>query len=285
MARTITIRISGRATGTDAPTADDLLDQVRDYLEILLGVESALAEDGRNAIAWRVVNATKVNPIGFEMQPFPVQYGVSIDRRSDIVVRQAAEGLSALQRVPERPLYFSDKVLGRAERIFERVTNGLSLSEIDFGEGITPISITPTTARGAAKNAKLALQPIGKPYREIGSVEGYYKGVEKDGFGRRLLFIRSRLTGDDIKCILRGAALSKIEENRIADVYANTRIVVLGTINFRAPGKISQVDANDILFPPGRGDLPSIDDILDPEFTSGLRTEEYLERLRDGRLS
>ena len=31
-------------------------------------------------------------------------------------------------------------------------------------------------------------------------------------------------------------------------------------------------------------ELPSVDDILDEDFTGGLRTEEYLERLRNGQL-
>lgn len=34
-----------------------------------------------------------------------------------------------------------------------------------------------------------------------------------------------------------------------------------------------------------KDELPGVDDILDDEFTGGLKTEEYLERLRNGRLS
>ena len=50
-----TIKLSVRARGEiDSPTVEDLLDQVRDYFEILKGVEQAVAPDGANAIEWRI---------------------------------------------------------------------------------------------------------------------------------------------------------------------------------------------------------------------------------------
>jgi hypothetical protein len=58
------IKVSIKARGeSDFPTVDDFLDQVRDYFEILGGVEQALAEDGMNAIEWRIVGATTNSPI------------------------------------------------------------------------------------------------------------------------------------------------------------------------------------------------------------------------------
>ena len=48
--RVVRIRIRGHGAETDAPSVEDLLDQVRDYVEILKGVEAAIAADGENAI-------------------------------------------------------------------------------------------------------------------------------------------------------------------------------------------------------------------------------------------
>jgi hypothetical protein len=45
------------------------------------------------------------------------------------------------------------------------------------------------------------------------------------------------------------------------------------------------VDAEEFIFLRQRSDLPQIDEIIDPDFTGGIRTEEYLEKLRDGTLS
>jgi hypothetical protein len=285
MSRVITIRISGRGAGTDAPSADDLLDQVRDYLEILRGVEAAVAEDGQNAIDWRVVDAHKNSPLALQFAPFPRQYAVNIDHRVEIVARRTAEGLKALQERPERPPYFTDKVVARVERVCARVTNGLDLSEVSFGEGLPTAVVTAATARAAARNALLILKPTDRPYKEAGSVEGISQGVQKDGYGRHLLYIKSRVSGEEVKCILRGAAEQKVEERRIADILRGCRVLVSGTIEYRSLGSIFQVIATDVNFLRSHAELPGVDDILDETFTGGLRTEEYLERLRDGNLN
>lgn len=39
MSRVIKLRVNGRGAGTDAPTVEDVLDQIRDYVDILRGVE------------------------------------------------------------------------------------------------------------------------------------------------------------------------------------------------------------------------------------------------------
>lgn len=140
-------------------------------------------------------------------------------------------------------------------------------------------------ARSAAKNTELALKPVDKPYAELGSIEGIARGVDVDGHGRRLLNVRHRLTGDVIKCILHGQALEVIGRHTVGDVFQGLRVHVYGTIRYRSLGHISQVEATEILFARPRADLPSIDDILDETFTGGLKSEDYLERLRDGRLS
>jgi hypothetical protein len=285
MGKTIKIKVEGRSADTDAPTAEDLLDQIRDVLDILRGVESAMADDGGNAIDWRVINATKASPLSFELQAFPRQYAVNVGPRVEIVTRRVAEGMKLLQDRAERPLGFTDKVIAKAEKVFERVTNGLSLTEITFGDDLPPVVTTPTTARAAARNAHAILKPADKPYREFGTIEGTFHRVQRDGYGRKLLYITHRISGEEVKCVLQNEAVAKIEHNEIADVFRGKRLLVRGIIYYRGLGRISQIEAVDIDFLRPRGELPSIDDLVDEEFTGGLSSEEYLERLRDGRLT
>lgn len=283
--RVVKIRIRGHGPETDAPSAEDLLDQVRDYLEILKGVETALAEDGQNAIDWRVVNAGKSSPLQVELGAFPRQYAVNIDRRTHAVVLRTAEGLSTLRERAERPPFFTDPVLNRVRRTFERVANGLDLSEVDFGDGVPSVVVTPLVAQLSANNVRLVLTPGDTPYRELGSIEGVTEGVERDGLGRRILYIKHRLTGESVKCFLSGSALEAVEDSRIAEVYRSRRIRVFGIVHYRSLGRIRDVDVTEAEFGRPRAELPSIDDILDENFTGGLRSEDYLERLRDGRLN
>lgn len=285
MSSVITFKISGRGAETDAPTADDWLDQIRDYLDILHGVEEAIAEDGQNAIDWRVVNATKSSPLCIQLQAFPRQYAVNVDRRANAVMHRTAAGLHELGRSPERPLFFTDQVLAKAEKTFARVTNGLDLSEIDFGSGLPALVITPSTARGSAKNAQLALKPVDRPYKELGAVEGFVTSVERDGYGHRILWIKHRLSGNQVKCLLFGAALTTIEQQEIGEVFRGRRLLVMGTVHYKAVDHISQIQATDVKFFPPKSDLPSVDDILDEDFTGGLSSEAYLENLRNGQLS
>jgi hypothetical protein len=88
-----------------------------------------------------------------------------------------------------------------------------------------------------------------------------------------------------IKCLARGEAPSEVERHEIADIWKSRLIRVFGTIHYRALGRITQIECDAVHFLRSRGELPRAGDIVDPNFTSGLRSEEYLERLRNGDLA
>jgi hypothetical protein len=106
MARVITLLISGAGAGTDAPTVDDVLAQVRDHFDILDAIEEAVAESGGNAIDWRMVGASMDSPLALRVAAFPKDYAVNIDQRAELTVRHTAAGLNSLQAGAERPPYF-----------------------------------------------------------------------------------------------------------------------------------------------------------------------------------
>lgn len=277
------IKLSIRARGpTGSPTVEDLLDQLRDYFEILEGVEEALAEDGRRALEWRVVSASTNTPITIEAAAFPKDFGVDIERRAEIVTRQTALGLNALKMGGERPPFFTEEILVKAEKMFERVTNGLDETLIDHGPDLPGLGLTPGIARAAAANTRAVLAPKAKPYKELGSIEGNAQRIERDGFGRRILWVRYRLNGESIKCLCSGEAASELEQHQIKDVWRHRRVQVYGMLHYRGIADLREVDAIKIRFLRDRNELPNVEDILDPDFTRGVRSEDYLARLRDG---
>jgi hypothetical protein len=281
MSKTIKLSIAARGE-SDSPRVDDFLDQVRDYFEILNGVEEAIAEDGTNAIEWRIVGASTNSPIALEAQAYPTVFAVNIDRRVELVTRQTALGMQQLRLGRERPPYFTDKVLARAEKFFERVTNGLETTVVDFGDDLPKLEVTPRVASEAVANVRSVLTPPDKPYTELGSVEGTARSIERDGRGRLIFYIHSRLTGEEVKCFVSGEAAEVLGEHQIRDVWRGRRVQVYGKLHFRGLGKLQQVEAIRIRFLRDRSDLPGVDDILDPDFTGGLRSEDYLARQRDG---
>src|SRR5690606_4344477 len=139
--RTIKIQIVGRSPETDAPSVDDLLDQLRDYFDILKGVEQAVADDGSSEIDWRVIDAGKNSPLALEAAAFPRHVEWSVARRAALVVTHTARGLHPLQISNERPPYFDDKVLQKAEDFFARVTNGLAETAVDYGPELPKLTL------------------------------------------------------------------------------------------------------------------------------------------------
>jgi hypothetical protein len=248
------------------------------------GVEEAIAEDGAREIEWRVTGASKNSPLEFELTPFPRRHGMNIEHRAHEVKEHVATGLAALRTRAERPSYFSEPTLERTAKLFERVANGLSLTRIEFGDGLPDIEITPANAHEAAANITSVRKPKEKPYREIGSVEGTLQCVERDGYGRPLLYVKLRLDGEIVKCLVRDGARSEVERHEIAEIWKKRRVRVLGTIFYRALGRITQIEADSVQFLRPKEELPKADDIVDENFTGGLKSEHYLERLRNGDL-
>jgi len=287
MSKIVRFTIAGHAPDTDAPSMEDLLDQMRDYLDILRGVEEAAAGASESAIVWRVVEASRNSPLMLGVEAYPKQFATNIDQRVAIVLRETAQGLATIKHRPERPKFFTNAVMRKAKRIAERVTNGIGMTKVDFGPDLPAVEFTPSVARSAIRNVDLVLSGPGRPYQEIGSVEGYLQGVELDGFNRRVAYVRERVTGEHVKCVIprRASQLAlDIAGRRIGDVWSKARVQVFGRIFYDGPGRIDRVEAEDIRFLRPRSELPQIDDVVDQNFTSGLPAEEYLERMRDGTL-
>ena len=167
---------------------------------------------------------------------------MNIERRTKRLKEQISTGLSALRLKPERPSYFTEPVLEKAEKLFERVTNGLNLTTIELGDNLPNIEITPPDAKLTARNMTAVRKPKEKPYREIGSVEGTLQRVERDGYGRPLLYVKLKVSGETIKCIAKGSAQSEVEHHKIADIWKNKRVRVFGSIYYRALGQTSRLN-------------------------------------------
>lgn len=284
MAQPIKFRIRGSGDA-DAPTVDDFVDQLRDLISLIEGVEKAVAEDGSEAIEWRITQATTNSPIAIEATPFPKHFGVNIDARVLAVKTAVSAGFHTLATDAERPAYFNRSILGRAKKIAQRVTNGLSETDIDWGGEAEPVQLRPATAALVAHNAERLLKPKVRAYTERGTLEGYHDGLTPGPQGKHLLFVRSRRTGDRIKVTLSAAAYEDIRHREIDEVLEGRRLRVRGALHYKAAHNLDHVIAESVQIMPRREQLPTLDEIVDRGFTGGLSTEEYLEALRDGQAS
>lgn len=281
MARPVRITVVGVAdTVSDAPTVDDLFGQLRDFADVLKGVERAMLPGRGSELVWRITDAAKNSPLSIELTPFSVDAGAIVAQRATEVERAAAEGILALQRGEMRPAYFTEDVLQKAKRLHQRVQKGLASTTIVFEPGVAPdIIIDRPKAQETERLADVAIGQASTPYREIGSVEGFITKPELDGHGRAVLRFKARLTGEEVKAYASGEAFHQIEQLRLSDVWHGARVRVYGLISYRSLGQIDVINARGIELL-DNGSLPDIDDIIDPNFTGGLSTEEFLRRQR-----
>ena len=152
----ITIRSSDG--GTDAPTVNDLLGQVEDFVHILEGVEESIASDGKKEIVWRVTDASKNSPLTFEITPFADNPAMNITNRVMEVESAAIGGLSALQRGVTRPMHFTDTVLRRARNLHSRVQNGLAETtfSVDSSIASSPVVLNRRVADSFKRTRELS---------------------------------------------------------------------------------------------------------------------------------
>lgn len=268
--------------GVDAPTPEDLLGQVKDFVDILRGVERAFGEGVVASVDWRITKATTNSPITFEITPFPVNPAMNITARVLEIEKAASNGLKDMARGVERPKYFTDDVLARAEQMHSRVQNGLADTEIGFDAEVSPDAILIDRSAATLRDALRAQKKDQvQTYQELGSIEGHIVTVERDGRGTSVLIIRDRRTRKLVKATPKGAAFAALDTVSLGEVWRGLRVRARGVITYSSIGVIKAFKVNGLNIVKDEG-LPTMHDIVDPDFTDGLPTEDYLEQLRRG---
>lgn len=282
MAKPIKITVSGTDhRGGDAPTVEDLLAQIQDFVFVLREVEDAVSDGNQSEIVWRVTNATKNSPLTFEVTPTSKKHAMNIDSRVQKVVQATAKGFQHFAQTGERPAYFTDQVVDRATKVYARVTNGLAATIVDFGEyeDAPKFHATPDRARDVAKKLEAFKHSRPIAHREIGSLEGYINKVELDGFGRPLVWLKSRLDGQVVKCVSDAKGLDRIGHFEVSEVLKGLRVQVHGLIYYKDIEQISHIEVEGVHVFEEDANLPDHTKIVSPNFTNGLEASEYLARL------
>lgn len=281
MTKPIKITVSGTDhRGGDAPAVEDLLAQIKDFVYVLREVEDAVSDTG-GEIVWRVTDASKNSPLTIEVTPTPKQHAMNIDERVEKVVRATAMGFQQIAQTGERPAYFTDQVLGRAAKVYARVTNGLATTNVDVGEygDIPALIANPESAREVASKMEALKQPVPIAHRELGSPEGFISKVELDGFGRPIVWLKSRLDGQLVKCISDESGLDRIGHFEVSEVLRGLRVRVHGMMHFKDLERIVTIDVEGIYVYENDDQLPGYDKIVSPNFTNGIEASEYLREL------
>jgi hypothetical protein len=288
--RVVRIVVRGKAADGDRPTVADLIGQVQDFLKLLQELEHSLHPDGDEPeIVWRVARAEMNSPLTMDFVGEAKRHGYSVDERVIQTKSVLIGGVRELSEHSERPPYFTDEALATTGRIFHRVTNGLSQTDIvdPKTDQAAPIR-SEVAARAERHVGGLLFGAAGswptdrKPAkgREAGSIEGMLVKVDR-WYGHPAFWVRDRLTGLDILCLASEALAAQWgEEARLREVWSGKRLVVLGMIEHQPSGQIRLLRADDVYELPQADRLPKLEEILDPDFTGGIPPVAYLETLR-----
>lgn len=281
MAKPVRVTVRGPADAqSEAPSVDDLLDQIRDIVDVLRGVERA-TEEGGKPLEWRVTDARMNSPISIELTPVSDAPAAVVAARAERVERIVADGFMALRAGKVRPPFFNNDTLAKARRVHARVMNGLSDTVLGFDAEVAAdkVVIDPAAARRVRSAIETEVASQSAPYAEMGSIEGFVTKPELDGKGRAVLRFKARLGGAEVKAYATGNAFHQVEALRLSDVWHGVRVRVYGTIHYKALGVVEVVHATGIEVL-DREPLPGMHDIVDPNFTGGLTSDEFLRELR-----
>lgn len=276
MAERVKVTVRASSAHPDVLTVQDAMRQVLDFFELL-------AKEGEPSVEWRLSKASTNSPFSIEGE------AISLHPSVDITVVARAQKLaleSSLRdivsnRLPNDPL-FDIRI---AKRFFERNTNGIGLTEIDFETGDV-INVTPQVARQAVETIiqqpENDLYEFAHPREEVGSVEGTLSYVGTHWNAPAVQIIDSR-TKEKVWCRL-SADLQRSFDGKTTfdDVWKHRRVRIRGRIKYKSDGAIDYVLSSDITKIDER--QVTLDEIRDREFTSGLSVVEYLDRFRDGSL-
>lgn len=275
------VTVEPTAAHPDVLDVQDAMRQVLDFFELLSG------DQDKQTLVWNLVFASTNSPFTAEGEAVSLKPDVDITvvaRAEKALVAESLEALSQGRRPARR--------LGKqreetAKRLFRRNLNGVGRTQVALGPQVPTITVTPAVAKVAidtleAATTNLDLLPRWREREEIGSIEGALIDVGTD-YHQPAIRVLERKSGKEVWCRVDPSLRESIaREASFLDVWENRRVIVRGRVRFDEHGQIIRVHARSIETISPRE--MTVHDIRDTQFTNGMNTAEYIERLREGEL-
>jgi hypothetical protein len=268
---------------------DDAMRQVIDSIGLLGQAQKALVHP-HNAFEWRLERASTASPFTVVAIAEPLHPAADIAPQVRLVKAEVSKGLRDLITRGAPPAWMDADGIKIARNIFERNKNGVGRTDIDFqpDQQVQDVVSIDRVAADAGTRAFEALNLLDVeadlPQREsFGEIEGVMVAAGRYR-NRPAIQIRTELYGFVWGTLTQAVIDQFGTEHSVAEIWEGKRIGVSGRLSYASGGKLKQIDVleiRDIASAP-RIDLNSI---LDPEFTSGLDPNEYLDKLHEGELA
>lgn len=279
MTQKLIISVHASKDHPELMTVQDVFTHVLELFQLVN--ESSPETQGQ--IVWRLVSASMNSPFTMTAEAVGAKPGVRVDQVARQQKRAFRKNYSELKagRLPAD--WSGAKSRETVSRVLARNRNGIGSTRIDEGLlSVKPVVITSEDAAVAASAVTTHISPPPRTKEQVGSVEGKLVQVATH-YNQPAIQLIERKTKQEIWCTVPEAFQHEISENTtVEDVWKGSRVVVRGTIQYSADGKISRVVATNVRRVESR--QVSEEAITDKNFTGGLSVAEYLERLREGTL-
>ena len=255
--------------------------QVLDYFDLL-------SDQGVPSVVWNLTFASTNSPFTAEGTPVDLRtkapaYGLVAGHvlRVERGLRRMASGEALDNDFPAEKKEI-------AQRLLKRNLNGIGLTRINLNDSVAPVEIHQENARRALD----LMQGTGNVVydylfgsfarKEVGSIEGRIVDLGTD-YEEPKITIKEHRTGREIACRISKDAHDEIAGMLTAgDVWQHRRVRVRGVLNFDPTGRLVRVfDGRIAYIDPHK---TAAIDLHDPDFTGGLPSYEYLDRMREDRL-
>lgn len=252
------------------------MQQVVDFFELL-------SDEQHQHVHWVLEGASYNSPLTVTGKPINTQTSELAYDVIDPVVRDIASAITNLASLKSRLHNLSGKKLKKVTQLLERNTNGIERTEYDFGQGIELVAIDH-------KSAELSLKLLTRPsemeellatfaVQGYGSIMGSLVQLGTH-YNKPAIYVKEFNTGNEIWCQVDRDTITELEEKiRAKDVWEGRTLRVQGMLDYNSKGKITHIFDGRVFYWNRR--QVSLDELHDPDFSEGLPSEEYLERLRE----
>jgi hypothetical protein len=267
----------------------DAMQQVIDAINLLEHAERALVAP-QDAFEWRLERASTASPFTVVAVAEALNPAVDIAPQVRRLKAEVSSGLRNFIAHGTPPAWMDAEGVKVARNIFARNRNGISRTDIDFDPDSRARNVVSIDRRAAEAGiqAFAALNPLDidgdLPQRvSFGEIEGVMVAAGRYR-NRPAIQIRTELYGF-VWGILAPAVISQFgTETSISEIWKGRTIGIRGRLSYASGGKLKQIDVIEIREIVSAPPI-DLDSILDPEFTSGMDPNEYLDKLHAGELA
>jgi len=278
----VTVTVEAPKSHPDVLSVEDAMNQVRDAFVLLQA-----STEGDDSVIWRLISATTRSPLTVVGEATSRDPKVPFELVEAVARAQKRAFTDNLQAVRhgKRPIAWES---GRAStamtEMLRRTLNGIGSVSVELEAGRSVIIDTSVAISALEQlEKKSTFVPGFRKHIERGAVEGTLSQIFRSHNTQPAIKVRERGTGLDVVCIVSPDVKDRIErEIGPADVWEKHRITVYGMLQYGDDGRVTRINADDVKVVIAPKIM--LDEIIDPDFTGGVDSVEYLRQFHEGEL-